>query len=49
MAEFSHMGGAADATIRFVFMAIAVMAVSIPLAVWKLIDIAIWLMEWSNK
>jgi hypothetical protein len=43
MAEFSHMGKAADAAISFMFTAIVVMIVSVPLAIWKIVDIVMWL------
>ena len=40
MGDYSGIGRAIDATIKFSFGALCV---SVPLAIWKLVDIAVWL------
>jgi hypothetical protein len=44
MGDFDHIGKAIDAISQALITLSIIAAITIPLAIWKLIDIIIWLM-----
>lgn len=45
MGDWNHMGRVGEGTVKFGMIAVIAILVLAPLAVWKAIDILLWLMQ----
>lgn len=45
MSDWDHMGRVADGAIRFGCFSGVVILILLPLAIWKVVDIVIWMVD----